>query len=294
MKKATFGIYLLSVSLSSIELIATAQAAALTCPFTTDTCGFGYFVDTPAPSSSAIQGGRLIMHTNGFVYEDAPPAPVSPPFDTASEIFRHGSFHLPYNVSWNMEITAKLPSSLTPSLTNGMPSNDDYYVGLGLNAGFEDGLGTLYSQSNMLLFYSDGSTVFRGINPDNIMVTNPFTPGQNLNRLANAHLASNVEEVRLGIRFDSVSKILTSYIGSLDVMAVDVDDTPTNWGMGGMDEFFIALSMEARGYGVPASTPLEFDDFEAATVPIPASIILFASSLIGLASIRCVRRQTTK
>ncbi|WP_177420891.1 PEP-CTERM sorting domain-containing protein [endosymbiont of Lamellibrachia barhami] len=280
------------VGLALLANVPIALAGTWSCDFSVDTCDFTMFVDDPDPSTSLVNNGQLIMHTNGQVYAEEPPSPPTN-YATAAEAYMHQLFTPGYGESWWAEITGMIPAIIEPNYPVGPMGIDHLHLQVGLAAGFVKPDGSIYLMDNGLIFSGDDRS---GLEVKNRKydADSKFHPvsGDSV-EYADAHTLTMDESGLLGLRFDAATKVLTAYNGHTnDFLSVDIDASgPGNWNMTDSDDFFIALLLEVRGLPVPETSPLALDNFHASSgvsVPEPTTWVMMLYGL-GLVSVLRLR-----
>jgi len=267
-------------------LSGTAQATTWSYDFNgTLSDHFSQVADSPAPSTSGQVAGQFIYHTLGQQYTAINPMTGLPETAGSNELYSHNTFSPRFDQSWDMQITATVPSGLEATLPNA-PLGSDWFMEIGFSAVFFNTSGDMYTFSNFLGIGSAGDRRYNG------EYGIARAGGDWTEYLENQGNHDTLDETgMLGMKFDATNKVLTAYNTHQTLMSIDLDAPGVSqWGMNDSDQFIIFLGGSGEGWAIPQSMALSLDNFSATAQPVPEAET-YAMMLAGLGLVGFMARR---
>jgi hypothetical protein len=174
--------------------------------------------------------------------------------DTAGDgpLLVHNQFMPTFGQFWAARIEATIPSAL-----DALPNVKDWYMEAGIAVGFKT-TSSGFSLSHALEIGNMANLA--GTTPARKYLSEYYVDDQDVwDKLPQGdptHITSR-ETVALWIVYDNHSKMLSLLNEYGNLASVDASD----WGMRNTDPFQITPFFSVEGYGIPADTPLAFDNF---------------------------------
>ncbi|HRH79968.1 MAG TPA: PEP-CTERM sorting domain-containing protein [Thiobacillaceae bacterium] len=222
---------------------------------------FDQIQNSPFPSSSFQQDGKLAFHTNGVTMA------------SASEIYVYRNLLPTYQQSWLAQVDVQVPASLYMQV----PASNDAWASAMLIAFIRDGQGTL----------THGISI--DLEPDHPM-GNQYWAGVWGDEETTWDVATSDIAGTIWLSFDAGTKVLSAYSAHGTLLTVDIDDPTTSWGMGAEDRFHIAIGFDAENMYVGSNEALTIDNFSVQAVPEPETYALMIAGL-GLVGLAVQRRK---
>ena len=213
------------------------------------------------------QNDRMEFH-NGSVVDES----------LGSVMLVSSVFRPRYDQSWNASLEVTVPSSydnLGPS-----PGSSQFVHG---------GIAAIFAPDDA--FDSPGtqyfvSTLEVGREAPESDIERVLTLGDRFSNVVRR--PTELETVRIDIRFDSLSRSLRALANDNELFAVTIDGSRgVDWGMSDSDQFYLGLLGEAEYVGVAALNPVTLDNFRAALVVPEAS----AAALLAAWGVAAPRRR---